>query len=52
MPPAGQIGIMLAHENEVDGIDAVLLATARPLDPPAHWQPPRPASASTLQTRH
>ncbi|WP_139351480.1 hypothetical protein [Rhodanobacter sp. B05] len=52
MPPAGQIGIMLAHENEVEGIDAVLLATARPLDPPAHWQPPRPASASTLQTRH
>ncbi len=52
MPPASQVGIMLAHKNEVEGIDAMLLATARPLDPPAHWQPPRPASASTLQTRH
>jgi len=49
MPPASQIGIMLAHENEVDGIDAMLLATGRPLVPPARWQPPPPASASTLQ---
>jgi hypothetical protein len=49
MPPASQIGIMLAHGNEVDGIDAMLLATGRPLVPPAHWQPAPPASASTPQ---
>src|SRR6185312_15756266 len=51
MPPASQVGIMLAHENEVDGIDAMLLATRRPLVPPVHWQPPLPASASTSQAQ-
>jgi hypothetical protein len=45
MPPASQIGIMLAHENEIDGIDALLRTSGFPLDPPANWQPPQPVSA-------
>lgn len=37
MPPATLA--LLAHENEVDGIDAVLRASDRALEPPADWQP-------------
>lgn len=40
MSPATQVSITLAHQNEVDGIGAVLRAIGRPLDPPSDWQPP------------
>lgn len=50
MPPATQVGIMLAHENEVDGIDAVLRVTGRPLDPPVDWQAPHSAPASIARS--
>lgn len=49
MPPARQARIMLAHDNEVTGIDAVLRATHHPLDPPADWQPPHAPPASTTR---
>ena len=51
MPRAEQTRTILAHENEVEGIDAVLRATGRPLVPPAGWQPLQPAPASTTQNR-
>jgi hypothetical protein len=38
MPPAILASTMLAHENEVDGIDAVLRADDCALEPPADWQ--------------
>ena len=34
-----QTAILIAHDNESDGIAAVLTAAHRPLDPPADWQP-------------
>ena len=42
LPPMKEIATMLAHEREVDGIDAMLAHAGRPLDPPADWQPPQP----------
>lgn len=50
MPPARQARLMLAHENEAEGFDAVLHAAGYPLDPPANWQPQQPASASVTPT--
>lgn len=41
IPHASQITRMLAHENEVDGMNAVLRAARRSLEPPANWQPTR-----------
>lgn len=38
--PANQISSMLAHDREVESIDAMLRAGGRSLDPPPHWQPP------------
>ena len=52
MPPVTRMGTLLAHKNEVDGIDAVLRATGRPLDPPAGWQPSHQAPASTARGLH
>ena len=49
IPPTNQIDIMLGHQNEVDGIDAVLRATGQALEPPAEWQPPQSAPASTAK---
>lgn len=49
MPPARQASIMLAHENEVEGIDAVLRATHYPLHPPTDWKPSVPAPTTTAQ---
>lgn len=49
MPPASQVGIMLAHENEVDGVDAMLRAAGRPLDPPSHWQPVVPTAPMAVR---
>lgn len=42
LPPTKEIATMLAHEREVDSIDAMLTDAGRPLDPPTDWQPPQP----------
>lgn len=47
--PANDAGTMLAHQSEVDGIDALIRATGRPLDPPADWQPARPEPATAAR---
>ena len=43
---ANQITAMLAHANEVDGIDARLAEAGLPLNPPADWKPPIARNAS------
>ncbi|OOG37076.1 hypothetical protein [Rhodanobacter sp. C05] len=45
LPPTKEIATMLAHEREVDSIDAMLTDAGRPLDPPTGWQPPQPQGA-------
>ncbi|OOG60225.1 hypothetical protein B0E48_05605 [Rhodanobacter sp. C03] len=42
LPPTKEVASMLAHEREVDSIDAMLADAGKPLDPPTDWQPPPP----------
>jgi hypothetical protein len=45
LPTTKEITTMLAHEREIDGIDAMLTDAGKPLDPPTDWQPPQSQGA-------
>lgn len=45
LPPTKELATMLAHEREIDSIDAMLADAGKPLDPPTDWQPPQPQGA-------
>lgn len=45
LPPAKEIATMLAHEREIDSIDAMLTDAGKPLDPPTDWLPPQSQGA-------
>jgi hypothetical protein len=39
LSPTKEIATKLAHEREIDSIDAMLTDAVKPLDPPTDWQP-------------